>query len=100
MKELIRKIEERISLTSKKIDEKNMEIEALNSVVSSYKEVLKMINDEIKSAENWDKRKLEILQKLNSGEYRLDGRHQRKPGTRPESLKNIRNAHKERKSDS
>jgi len=100
MQDLVQEIEKRISLALKKIDEKNTEIKDLDSIITSYNEILKIINSEIRSAESWNKRKAEILQKLDSGEYRLDGRHQRKPGIRPESLKNIRRAHEERKSDS
>jgi len=73
------------------------EISRLKIHEEVYSEVITIIEKQIESDASWEKRKKVILEHLESGTYKLDGTHRRKPGTRPESLQNIRRAYRESK---
>ena len=97
---VLRAINERIEELYRKITFSKDEVRFLEIERDTYLEIIDIINKKKEAVDTWAARKEEIYQKIDSGEYRSDGRHQRKPGTRPESLKNIRKALAERDSNS
>ena len=82
-----------------KVNEFELDMSTLKTRKDVYLEVIGMIESQVDKSISWEKRKKQILEHLESGTYKLDGTHPRRPGTRPESLQNIRRAYKESKNE-